>query len=65
MADAREVARAAARRPASASRRWCQIDVGSMPPSSAGSNHVAVFAAASETFSQRNINQSIADSMRN
>jgi hydroxymethylglutaryl-CoA lyase len=36
MADAREVARAPRGGPASASRRWCRIDVGSRPQSSAG-----------------------------
>jgi len=65
MADAREVARAAARRPGvrfSAlvpNRRGLDVAI------ECGLDHVAVFAAASETFSQRNINQSIAESMRN
>jgi len=65
MADAREVARAAARRPGVRFSALVPNRRGLDAAIECGLDHVAVFAAASETFSQRNINQSIADSMRN
>jgi hydroxymethylglutaryl-CoA lyase len=65
MADAREVARAAARRPGVRFSALVPNRRGLDAAIECGLDHVAVFAAASETFSQRNINQSIAESMRN
>jgi len=65
MADAREVARAAARRPGVRFSVLVPNRRGLEAAIECGLDHVAVFAAASETFSQRNINQSIAESMRN
>ena len=65
MADAREVARAAARRPGVRFSALVPNRRGLEAAIECGLDHVAVFAAASETFSQRNINQSIAESLRN
>jgi isopropylmalate/homocitrate/citramalate synthase len=65
MADAREVARAAARRPGTRFSALVPNRRGLDAAVDCGLEHVAVFAAASETFSHRNINQSIADSLRN
>jgi hydroxymethylglutaryl-CoA lyase len=65
MADAREVARAVARRPGVRFSALVPNSRGLDAAIECGLDHVAVFAAASETFSQRNINQSVAESLQN
>ena len=64
MADAAEVFAGIARRPGVRdTRRWCRISKGLERAIAAGVSEVAIFAAASETFSRRNINQSIDESL--
>jgi len=65
MADAEEVCRAIARRPGTRYSALVPNQKGLDRALSAGITDVAVFAAASETFSRRNINQSVADSLAN
>src|SRR4029453_13654344 len=62
MADAAEVFRGIGRRPGTRYSALVPNLKGLARASEAGVTEVAVFAAASETFSRRNINQSIDDS---
>ncbi len=63
MADAREVASGVARRPGTRYSALVPNLRGLDAAVESGLDHVAVFAAASETFSRRNINQSIDESL--
>ena len=63
MADAREVASAVARRPGTRYSALVPNIRGLDAAIESGLDHVAIFAAASETFSRRNINQSIDESL--
>ncbi len=63
MADAADVARGVARRPGTRYAALVPNRRGLVAAHEAGMTEVAVFAAASETFSQRNINQTIEASL--
>jgi isopropylmalate/homocitrate/citramalate synthase len=63
MADAAEVAAGIARRPGTRYPALVPNLSGLERAHAAGLSEVAIFAAASETFSRRNINQSIAESL--
>lgn len=63
MADAREVASSVARRPGTRYSALVPNLRGLDAAIESGLDHVAIFAAASETFSRRNINQSIDESL--
>ena len=63
MADAAEVLGAITRRPGTRYTALVPNDKGLERAMGAGVDEVAIFAAASETFSRRNINQSIAESI--
>ena len=64
MADAAEVFAGIARRPGVRYSALVPNQAGLARAVAAGVTEVAIFAAASETFSRRNINQSIDDSLR-
>src|SRR5512143_2846373 len=63
MADASEVFAGIARRPGTRYTALVPNLAGLDRAVAAGVNEIAVFAAASETFSRKNINQSIAESL--
>jgi hydroxymethylglutaryl-CoA lyase len=63
MGDARQVAAGVARRAGTRYSALVPNLKGLDAAQSAGMTEIAIFAAASETFSQRNINQSIAESL--
>lgn len=63
MADAADVFAAIERRPATTYSALVPNVAGLDRAHAAGVTHVALFAAASESFSRRNINQSVADSL--
>ena len=63
MGDASDVARGIARRPGTRYSALVPNARGLTAAHHAGMTEVAIFAAASETFSQRNINQTIEDSL--
>jgi len=65
MADAREVARGASKREGVRFSALVPNLRGLDAAIESGLDHVAIFAASSETFSQRNINQSIDASLQN
>lgn len=64
MADAGEVFAGVAKRPGTRYTALVPNTTGLARAREAGVSEIAVFAAASETFSRRNINQSIADSLQ-
>src|SRR5688572_24492976 len=65
MADAAEVFAGIARRPGVKYTALVPNQQGLARAIAAGASEVAIFAAASETFSRRNINQSIDESLSN